>query len=359
LIDALLLEGVEKAVRRFVPMRVDDPVIRVMLAAILANFVPDRDCSLWLVFVGNSISSRADLPRLLSGWPRALKLASRKNLAKLTVAGDPQMIWARDLMQLQPTDTKQAPGFRQRLTAIYDQAHVGMITSAGSQFYRWKARHEELEGRFLAYWTEPLFEGFDPAGRRRVDEQRTESAHWLPHAAGALQRFLELAIADIHSYDAIKLTEQQRKRLAAAVTFVQAALAAVPEAIGRDLFHHTQTVARLMAFIAGSVSVTETDMHVAIQLVLSQVPVNLRHVTQYALAREGSWLRRDCYVATGLTRRIGERILEALDDLGWIDSQSVAGDGPRLHGMKYKASDRARALSRAVWGNDGEGVSHG
>lgn len=394
------LEGVRKAIRKFLLLRDDDPVDLVMLASVLANFAPDRDVPVWLVIVSGPASAKTDLLSLIADWkytwqlPDVLteayffssKTGSQSALDRLQ-AGEFRILYSQDMGGMMDMNRLYAPGIYQQLRGIHDgflrketgydsrpqtygeklaphpgssepvyvpipaAKRMGWLGSATPEFYAWQARHHRLGGRFTSYLFQPFAEWDDYHSLTQIDQMRAEKAHWRPKAQQSVQAFLDSILAtNFAGFETIRLTEAQSDRISAAVKLVNkvSGTRTVVDT-GARLHPRIVSMCRTIAFMSGKHSVTLEEIKVGLDIVMSQLAQDDNRIINYALHPDRlktPWPLKSMLLETGLTRRHVERNLESMVDVGVLLQTGSAG----AKGFMYVASPSTVRLAKVMQG---------
>jgi hypothetical protein len=387
------LAAVQKAVRHYVVLDDDDPILKLVLASVLCNFAPDRDVPMWLVLVGPPGSVKTDIISLVQTWRHTWSLppkltdayffsASTRQQSALhrIKAGGYRILYLEDMAALiDGIDRLYAGSIYQQIRGIHDgylkketgfdsrpliygnevplqdgeteprvepippTERLGFIGAATQEFYAWHRRHASLGARFTAYLWQPHGEWTNYSMLVEIDQRRAERAHWRKPAESAVHSFLNAALQEIDQIVDVEINDVRRGKLAAAVKLVQriAGTVAVTDT-GARLHARAVALCRMMAFISGRRDVTDIEIEIAKRMIFSQLAQEQHNVIRHAISKNGEpWAVKDLLLSAGGTRRVYDRILADLVDVGVLESAGGRGK----YGQVYGLSADARGLA--------------
>lgn len=392
MIESNRLEGVQRAIRKYLVLDDEDPVDRVLLASILANFAPDRDVPVWLVIVGDPASGKTDLISLIQDWrytwnlPDVLtpayffsaKTGHQSALERLQ-QGDYRLLYSQDMGGLMGLNRLYASEIVQQLRGVHDgflrketgydsrpqtygektqtigangepvftpvppAKRFGWIGSATPEFYPWQTHHNRLGTRFTCYLFQPFTDWLDFKSLTRIEQARAEKRHHHAQAKTVVQNFLDHVIANMGDFESLRANEQQSDRIAAVVKLVNRIVGtrSVTDT-GARLHPRIVSVCRMMAYMAGKRVLGDEEIRIGMRLAMSQLPLDEHKIIRYALSRSDAFPMKDLLKATGLTRRQAERPLENMTDVGVLQQEGSAG----RHGYVFAASGSTRQLAK-------------
>lgn len=393
-----MLIDMERTVRKFLVVDDEDPVIRVVVASVLANFDPHREVPIWLILVGQPASAKTDLISLVSSWRPVWQLPDDlsgstfqsskthdRSLLTRIAASDARILFSQDMgalmdlhrnvsgqiyqqlrgihdgMLLKETGYDSAPlryGVETRIdgraetitTAIPPADRLGFLGAATPEFQHWQTSHNRLGSRFTCYTWLP--HGKDDYRRlTEIELRRAEKKHWRNAATGAMLKFLDHVREHIDELADVQITDAQSDRIAAAVKIVNrvTGTSRVTDT-GARLHPRVVAMVRMIAFMSGRQFVSEFDMNVAMDLTFSQMRhSDQQQILRFALAPERfvtPWTMPMLTKHTGNIRRVFERTLEEMSEVGILDKSAASRFGK---GYSYVASDSLRHLAKVVY----------
>lgn len=307
--------------REYMHLEAHDSIDLAALAAIIANFAPDRLNPLWFVLIAASESGKSMLlDVILEGWKPVWKLPVTLSpgyfFSGRTTQGalvridkeDKRLLYMRDMAALTsiPQTTKGA--IHSQIIGIYDgelrhetgmtsavQVHqrtienrLGWIGAATEVFYdRFLSRTYAVGARFSAYyWQVQTAHWSDHSHLAKQRDQRERALRSQPRVRAAVQAFLDKSLEHLRDFPRVTIPPEQSARIDAATTLVTRILGGDYKSPGGRTADRAVQFARSAAFLAGAVDVEEEHGDLGVRLVLSQLSPRYQNLLGYAVRRQ-------------------------------------------------------------------------
>lgn len=388
MIDQLRFQSAIDATRRFLVLADDEPVDRILLAAILCNFDPARHVPIWLIIVGSPSSGKTELASLIQDWKYTWPLPdpltagyffssrNKKESALFEIdSTGARILYIHDMISLLTLHPRDA-GVYSQLIGIHDgflhhatgynaekltygpketKDRLGLIGTATEKFYAFQERWFQFGSRFISYYFQSAKREWDDHGHLTQISALSNVAQHRGHARAQVQSFLNHAIELIQAgeFESVKIDKKSDERLATAVTLVQRILGAGKSSDpGVRLHRRVQHITRMLAFIDGRDQVAPPDVAIGVKIILSQLPLEANRILTFSLIpenRQEPWFFRDLLAWAGGTRTEYSEMLETMADIRILRREGNLGN----KGYKFMLSEKADALVRKF---DPEGV---
>lgn len=378
-----LLSDTRRMIRQYLDALPDEePVDLIFLAAVLQNFDPARQVPMWLVIVGAPGTGKSKLIDTLQGWAPVFTLANAPNqgyfLTTKTGAADESplkrmkrdkkriMLWS-DVTSLTSVHRNVANDIHSQLIGIHDgflyresgmtskeQVYrvddvdrLGCIAAGTERWYQFQREYNTVGTRFSCYYwgrdrwhvtgdLETIMEG---------GERQTGLGSRYADARSAVIRFLETLIPEIpRSFAGVDLDRLQVRRIAAVIKLLSRAQTApgTEGDSGRRLALRSAHLARMLAWMSGREQVAEYDLQVVFRFILAQVPPSDVILLRYMLRDRAPARVLDLSPATGLTRRVVDRLILRWWDVGLAEAPPKRKTAWRLSKLALQLADIAQ-----------------